>query len=42
MGKTDYWLKFICWLWMAVSRHAFDAGAGRDWMRRYIAELTSR
>lgn len=40
MGKTDYWLKFICWLWMRASQSAFAAGAGRDWMRRYIAELS--
>lgn len=39
MGKTDYWLKFVLWLWMPLTRTAFEAGAGRDWMRRYLNDL---
>jgi hypothetical protein len=39
VGKTDYWQKFMCWVWMGVSRATFKTGVGRDWMRRYITEL---
>lgn len=39
MGNPDYWQKFMCWLWMRVSRATFKTGVGRDWMRRYITEL---